>query len=101
MTVSRRAFFRTLGIGGAGAVSSSWLSREELRLFAMGQQPAAKRVFDIVISGNENPRGPSASALEALRGRTTYRVGRYPDNVHELEATIAKMLGGKPENVII
>jgi len=101
MGKSRRSFLGTLGIGGAGVVSSSWLDRTELRLFAMGQQTAARKVYDIVISANENPRGPSNSALEALRGKTTFRVGRYPENLRELQATIAKMLGGKPENVLL
>src|SRR4026209_2243430 len=101
MGKSRRSFLGTLGIGGAGVVSSSWLDRTELRLFAMGQQTAARKVYDIVISANENPRGPSNSALEALRGKTTFRAGRYPENLRELQATIAKMLGGKPENVLL
>ena len=104
MAVSRRAFFRTVGIGGAGVLSSSWLSREELQLLARGQPQGGQRALDseaIRISGNTNPRGPGEAALEAARGRATYRVGRYPDNVQELQATIAKMLGGNPENVLL
>jgi histidinol-phosphate aminotransferase len=53
----------------------------------------------IKISSNENPRGPSPAALEAIRGRTTLQVGRYPDNIDELTGVIAKMYGAKPENV--
>jgi histidinol-phosphate aminotransferase len=98
MSVSRRAFFKTLGIGGAGLVSSRFLTPAEVALFAQ------RRPYDpeaIVISSNENPRGPGDAALEALRGRVNIRVGRYPDNVQDLNATIAKRLGGKPDNVLI
>jgi histidinol-phosphate aminotransferase len=101
MAVSRRAFFRTLGIGGAGVLSSSFLTRHELELLAMGQ---ASRGYDpaaIVISSNENPRGPGDAALEALRGRVTPRVGRYADNIQELTASVAKLYGSKPEHVLL
>jgi histidinol-phosphate aminotransferase len=102
MAVSRRTFFRTLGIGGAGLVGSRFLTQEELTLFA--QQGGGRRPYDpseIRISSNENPRGPGEAALEAIRGRVNVRVGRYPDNIQELNATIARILGGKPENVLI
>jgi len=102
MALSRRAFFRTVGIGGAGVVSSSFLTRAEL--LAMVQQGAATMPYDpeaIVINGNENPRGPGEAAIEALRGRITHRVGRYPDNVAELTEIIGKKWGGKAENVLM
>jgi histidinol-phosphate aminotransferase len=60
---------------------------------------AANATTPIKISSNENPRGPSPAALEAIRGRTTHAVGRYPDNVDALTEVIAKMYGAKPENV--
>jgi histidinol-phosphate aminotransferase len=102
MALSRRAFFRTVGAGGAGALYGSFFTRAEL--LAGGQQGAATLRYDpeaIVININENPRGPGDAALEALRGRVNVRVGRYPDNVRDLEATIAKMWGGRPENVLL
>jgi histidinol-phosphate aminotransferase len=102
MALSRRAFFRTVGVGGAGVFSSAFLTRAEL--LAMAQQGASTVPYDpdaIVININENPRGPGDAALEALRGRVTHRVGRYPDNVQELSATIGKMWGGKPDNVLL
>jgi histidinol-phosphate aminotransferase len=102
MALSRRAFFRTVGAGGAGALYGSFFTRAEL--LAGGQQGAATLPYDpdaIVININENPRGPGDAALEALRGRVNVRVGRYPDNVRDLEATIAKMWGGRPENVLL
>ena len=96
MSLSRRAFARTLGLGGAGVLSADFISgRGFEHLMAMGlQERRAPRGADaIVISSNENPRGPSPAALEAIRGRTTYAVGRYPDNVEELTDVIAKMYG--------
>lgn len=105
MSLSRRDFARTLGLGGAGILSADFIAgRGYEHLMAMGLQSQRRepRAADaIVISSNENPRGPAASALEALRGRANYRTGRYPDNVGSLEDTIAKMYGAKAENVLI
>jgi histidinol-phosphate aminotransferase len=60
---------------------------------------AGRAAAPIKISSNENPRGPSPAALEAIRDRTNFAVGRYPDNIDALTETIAKMYGAKPENV--
>ena len=79
MSLSRREFARTLGIGGAGVLSADFISgRGFEHLMAMGlpQQRREPRGADaIVISSNENPRGPAASALDVLRGRANYRGG--------------------------
>jgi len=104
MSLSRREFVRTLGIGGAGVLSADFvIGRGYEDVMAMGlQERRAPRAADaIVVSSNENPRGPAVSALDILRGRANYRVGRYPDNIGALEETIAKRFGGKSENVLI
>jgi histidinol-phosphate aminotransferase len=104
MSLSRREFARTLGLGGAGVLSADFISgRGFEHVMAMGlQERRAPRGADaIVISSNENPRGPAASALDLLRGRANYRAGRYPDNIGALEDTIAKQYGAKAENVLI
>src|SRR5262249_57525292 len=104
MSLSRREFARTLGIGGAGVLSAEFIgARGYEHVLAMGlQERRAPRAADaIVISSNENPRGPAASALEVLRGRTNYRAGRYPDNVGALEDAIARQYGAKVQNVLI
>ena len=104
MSLSRRDFVRTLGVGGAGVLSADFIAgRGYEHAMAMGvQTQRAPRGADaIVISSNENPRGPADSALDLLRGRANYRVGRYPDNIGALEDTIAKKYGAKPENVLI
>jgi histidinol-phosphate aminotransferase len=104
MSLSRRTFVRTLGIGGAGILSADFIGgRGFEHALAMGlQERRAPRGADsIVISSNENPRGPADAVLEILRGKSNYRVGRYPDNVGVLEDTIAKKFGAKAENVLI
>jgi len=104
MSLSRREFARTLGLGGAGVLSADFISgRGFEHLMAMGlQERRAPRGADaIVISSNENPRGPASSALDVLRGRANYRAGRYPDNIGALEDAIAKQYGAKAENVLI
>jgi histidinol-phosphate aminotransferase len=95
MALSRRAFVRTVGVGGAGL---AFAGRGGALLDA-AQQPVDPDF--IGIGNNENPRGPGDAVLEALRGRVTHRVGRYPDNIAELTDTIAKKWGGKPENVLL
>ena len=104
MSLSRREFVRTLGIGGAGVLSADLIvGRGYEEVMAMGlQAPRAPRAAGaIVISSNENPRGPADTALELLRGRANYRVGRYPDNIGALEETLAKKFSAKAENVLI
>jgi histidinol-phosphate aminotransferase len=104
MSLSRREFARTLGVGSAAVLSAEFIgARGFEHVMAMGlQERRAPRGADaIVISSNENPRGPAASALDVLRGRANYRAGRYPDNIGALEDTIAKMYGAKVENVLI
>jgi len=104
MSLSRRTFVRTLGIGGAGILSADFIGgRGFEHALAMGlQERRAPRGADsIVISSNENPRGPADAVLEILRGKSNYRVGRYPDNIGVLEDTIAKKFGAKAENVLI
>ena len=93
MALSRRDFVRTLGIGGAGALSTAMVIGRGREALAWGPEPvdaglpqAAGTDQQIVISSNENPRGPGKAALDAIRGRTsrsaatgaTSRELRYP-----------------------
>jgi histidinol-phosphate aminotransferase len=103
MALSRRSFVRT-GLRGVSAAFIAARGREAL--VAAGSSDAEVRAAQaaraapkIKISSNENPRGPSPAALAALRSRSTYEVGRYPDNIEELTDAIAKMYGAKPDNV--
>ena len=104
MALSRRSFVRTVGLGGVSSAFIAARGREDLLAAGLrGVQapasPAGRIAATIKISSNENPRGPSPAALEAVRSRTTHDVGRYPDNIEALTDVIAKMHGAKPENV--
>jgi histidinol-phosphate aminotransferase len=104
MSLSRREFVRTLGIGGAGVLSADFVAGrglEEAMALGLQERRAPRGADAIVISSNENPRGPAASALDLVRGRVNYRVGRYPDNIGALEDAIARKFGAKAENVLI
>jgi histidinol-phosphate aminotransferase len=104
MSLSRREFVRTLGIGGAGVLSADFIAGrglEEAMALGLQERRAPRSADAIVISSNENARGPAAAALDLMRGRANYRVGRYPDNIGALEETIAKKFGAKAENVLI
>ncbi len=117
MSLSRRAFVRSLGVGGAGALSTAWVigrGREalawgpdpfEAALHASTQQergpqelvgiPAADTTIRIRISSNENARGPGDAALQAMRDVISGKVGRYSRGIarDELPAAIARRVG--------
>jgi len=107
MKLSRRGFVKTLGIGTAGALSTSFIigrGREE-SLF----EPRALRAQEpyddgiIRISSNENARGPGQSAIAAIRDAMTPRMGRGypPDHTDDLVTAIAEMYGVEDDHVIV
>jgi len=108
MSVSRRAFFRTVG-AGAGALTASVVTartRDAVAGTGLGDGgildlSGTDRSTPLKISGNENARGPGDAALKALSERVNYRVGRYPNNRAELTATLAKKFDAKPENILM
>ncbi len=93
-TFSRRDFGRLVGIGvGAAALPP---------LFAQNPAAAPRSTGPGVrLSANENPYGPSASALTAMHDAV--RIGnRYPDAIaDELVTTIATLLGVPTNQVIL
>ena len=111
MSLSRRAFVRTLGVGGASALSTAWIIGRGREALAWGPEPveealqATTDTETIRISSNENPRGPGQAALDALHGRVNHRVGRYGREVarQDLPQAIARRLGHgtKPENILL
>jgi histidinol-phosphate aminotransferase len=110
MSLSRRAFVRTLGIGGAGAFSTAWIVGRGREALAWGPDPveemlqASPDTVMIILSSNENARGPGKAALDALNGRADFKVGRYQRDIarEELPAAIAKRLGhgAQAENIL-
>jgi histidinol-phosphate aminotransferase len=101
MSLSRRAFVKTLGIG-AGVLSTrfalpgtSGFGLESV-LHAQGAP--------IPLHNNENPLGPGEAAIEAMRavlGADGARTGRYPGNVAGLVQAISAKFDVAPENVMI
>jgi histidinol-phosphate aminotransferase len=122
MFLSRRNFVKAAGVGGLGALTAPLIAArgsEALRdgIFSTdlssaagltGQFAAEERAaYRLAASGairldsNENPNGPGAAALDAIRamfGETP----RYPDvPTDDLKQAIAKHLKVAPENVLI
>ena len=100
MSLSRRAFVRSLGVGGAGALSTAWVVGRSREALAWGPDPleaalqAAPQQGVIRISGNENARGPGKAALDAMREVMNGNVGRYGrDAARRLPDAIARRVG--------
>ena len=104
MSPSRRNFFRTLGLGGAGLSTSFIIGRgREAMAFEPGAMLPPADGGVIRISSNENARGPGKRAIEALHNSITPRLGRGypPDYTNELVETIARHYKVGRESVII
>jgi len=105
MSLSRRHFFRNLGLGSAGLLSTPFIigrGSEAMAFEGGGLQPPDDGGF-IRISSNENARGPGRKTMDALRNATTARVGRGypPDYTADLVGTIADVYGVSRESVIV
>jgi histidinol-phosphate aminotransferase len=105
MSLSRRHFFRNLGLGSAGLLSTPFIigrGREAMAFEASGMQPPDDGGV-IRISSNENARGPGRKTMDALRNSISPRVGRGypPDNTGDLVATIADLYGVSRDHVIV
>ena len=106
MSLSRRDFVRTLGLGGAGALGSSLLDGHTA---TAGRRPVEalqrmNRRYDagfINLSSNTSSRGPSEAVLDVLHERISAGLGRYPENVGLLTDAIAEREGAEPENILL
>ena len=107
MSQTRRGFVRTLGLGGAGLLSSSYIigyGREALAWEGEAEQlPRIDDAESIKLSSNENMRGPGPRTMEALRSAITMRIGRGypPDYSRDFVSTVADTYAVDPQNVII
>jgi histidinol-phosphate aminotransferase len=108
MSVSRRAFVRGVGIGavtalggrilGGGRVVGPW-TRDFAEALA-----AAGTGAPLLLHNNENPLGPGAKAIAAMRAKLTERgvpAARYLSLAPELRGAIASKFGCKPDNVTV
>ncbi len=107
MALSRRNFVRNVGIGAAGALTTSFISargRENFIWSALEQPLEAAAPGTIIISSNENPVGPGTKVLDAIRsalGPAGARAGRYSGTARDLVDALAKKHGVKTENVVL
>ena len=107
MALSRRNFVRTVGIGAAGALTTSWISargRENFIWSAIEEPVHAVEPGMIVVSSNENPMGPGPKVLAAIReafGADGARPGRYSGSSRDLVDALAKKHGVKTENITL
>src|SRR5213083_3023875 len=113
MSVSRRGFLQSLGRRDA-QVSAFMAARghEEYVAEAMqgrqggrGTRPQLPPGVEAIrISSNENPLGPGKAAIDAILGKFP-EANRYPFNSTpldaDLEILIARLYGGKRENVVL
>src|SRR5437588_345940 len=109
MTLSRRKFVQTVGVGlgvGAGAALTSnvWgRGRENSIWSALEPDLQAVERGVICIASNENPVGPGKAVLDSLRslleGGT--KPGRYSNQSGQLTEAICAHFKVKPENVLL
>src|SRR3954465_3167070 len=94
--ISRRRFAHLLGIGAAAAVV-----RPRISLAAEPEASATRASGVIRLSANENPYGPSARALEAMKGDFGDAC-RYPDGQNdELIESLAKLNGVSRDQILL
>jgi histidinol-phosphate aminotransferase len=105
--LTRRAFVRTVGAGTAGALTASFIGargREHSVWSALEEPVHALEPGVICLASNENPLGPGATVIDAVRaafGPTGAVPGRYSGSVGPLIEAIAKKHNVKTENVVL
>ena len=106
MALTRRRFVQTAGIGAVGSVTSSWIGargRENALWSIVEPTRQASEPGVIVLASNENPLGPSATVMNAVKaafGEQGRAPGRYAHTGDLIDA-IAKKQGVKAENVVL
>jgi histidinol-phosphate aminotransferase len=102
MSVSRRGFVRTVGTVGLSTSFIIGRGREAMAFDSVTIQPPDDNGF-IRINSNENARGPGRSAIDAIKGAVSPRMGRGypPDYTGDLGATIATTFGVARDRVIV
>jgi len=111
MSLSRRAFVRSVGASGLGALALPVLIGRGREALAAAPDPktthpAAPAIAPapggaIRLDSNENPHGPAPAALDAMR--TAFgEANRYPDDAaSDLRKAVAERHGVSVENVAI
>ena len=101
MSLSRRAFVKTLGFGTAGALTSSFISARGREALTWGADPLQDG--DIIIASNENPVGPGQAVLDAIDdviGSDGAILGRYAFGMDRTVADVASHRALECDNVL-
>ena len=99
---TRRSFVQAVGIGAATYIGAR--GRENHIWSALEPSLLALERGTICLASNENPLGPSAPVLDAVKsafGPTGATPGRYDGSSGDLIDAIAKKQGVKPENIVL
>src|SRR6266498_3423922 len=105
MTLSRRKFVQTAGIGAGAALTSNIWGRGRENSIWSAIEPDLQAVERgvICIASNENPVGPGKAVLDSVRtlleGGT--KPGRYSNQSGQLTEAICAHFKVKPENVLL
>jgi histidinol-phosphate aminotransferase len=108
MLLSRRSFVTALGLTGAGVAAAPLVGARGHEALAAALRRGDPAPPELVLAGrvvrlssNENPRGPCAVAMEAIRGA----IGdgsRYPVAPHdELRKAVAESLGVGEDHILL
>ena len=100
--LTRRTFVQAAGVGAAAFIGARG---RENSLWSM-IEPTLEAIEPgvICLASNENPAGPGATVLDAVKtafGPVGGRPGRYDNSAGALIEAIAKKQGVKPENVVL
>jgi histidinol-phosphate aminotransferase len=100
--LTRRSFVQTVGIGAAAYIGARGRENSLWSTF----EPTLEAVEPnmICLSSNENPGGPGATVLDAIKtafGPAGARPGRYDGSSGALIEAIAKKQGVKTENIVL
>jgi histidinol-phosphate aminotransferase len=105
MSLSRRSFVQTLGVGATGMWIASRGREASLfgveSLHAQGIQPTPGPAPSVILSSNENPLGCHKDVLAAVRA-SFGEAGRYQfGTADEVAELVARKHGVKRENVLL
>ncbi len=105
MSLSRRSFVRSVGLGAGALVTSRFVSARGLEGFRWEGEEADFDSSEILLSSNENPMGPGDSVMRAIKDGLESggsAMGRYPGKYRSpLAEAIASKFGVAPENVLV